>query len=153
MLTKFDIYDVATKEVVSQKDIMLFKDRGFNSEGTERLLCYLGWMLAALDKGRVIFIDEIDAKLHFLVADYLIGLFNSIDNNFKNAQLVCTAHNVMLMDEDLRRDQIYFTSKDEYGESKLVALSDYKNVRKENLFSKRYLAGFYSKLPDMTRDW
>ena len=153
MLTKFDIYDVTTKEVVSQKNIMLFKDRGFNSEGTERLLCYLGWMLAALDLGRVIFIDEIDAKLHFLVADYLIGLFNSIDSNFKNAQLVCTAHNVMLMDEDLRRDQIYFTSKDEYGESKLVALSDYKNVRKENLFSKRYLAGFYSKLPDMTRDW
>lgn len=132
---------------------MLFKDRGFNSEGTERLLCYLGWMLAALDQGRVILIDEIDSKLHFLVADYLIKLFNSIDNNPKNAQLICTAHNVMLMDEDLRRDQIYFTSKDQYGESSLVALSDYKNVRKENLFSKRYLAGFYSKLPDMTREW
>lgn len=75
------------------------------------MLCYLGWMLAALDQGRVILIDEIDAKLHFLVADYLIKLFNSIDNNPKNAQLICTAHNVMLMDEDLRRDQIYFTSK------------------------------------------
>lgn len=153
MLTEFDVFDEKTKRVVSKKNVMLFKDRGFNSEGTERLLCYLGWMLAALDQGRVILIDEIDAKLHFLVADYLIKLFNSIDNNPKNAQLVCTAHNVMLMDEDLRRDQIYFTSKDEYGESRLVALSDYKNVRKENLFSKRYLAGFYSKLPDMTRDW
>ena len=116
-------------------------------------MCYLGWMLAALDQGRVILIDEIDAKLHFLVADYLIKLFNSIDNNPKNAQLICTAHNVMLMDEDLRRDQIYFTSKNEYGESSLAALSDYKNVRKENLFSKRYLAGFYSKLPDMNREW
>ena len=153
MLTEFDVFDEKTKRVVSKKNVMLFKDRGFNSEGTERLLCYLGWMLAALDQGRVILIDEIDAKLHFLVADYLIKLFNSIDNNPKNAQLVCTAHNVMLMDEDLRRDQIYFTSKDAYGESRLVALSDYKNVRKENLFSKRYLAGFYSKLPDMTRDW
>lgn len=153
MLTKFDVYDGKTKEVVSKKNVMLFKDRGFNSEGTERLLCYLGWMLAALDHGRVILIDEIDAKLHFLVADYLISLFNSIDNNSKHAQLLCTAHNVMLMDEDLRRDQIYFTSKDQYGESHLVALSDFKNVRKQNLFSKRYLAGFYSKLPDMTREW
>ncbi len=152
MLTKFDVFD-ESKKVVSKKNIMLFKDKGFNSEGTERLLCYLGWMLAALDQGRVILIDEIDAKLHFLVADYLISLFNSIDRNPKNAQLVCTAHNVMLMDEDLRRDQIYFTSKNEFGESSLVALSDYKNVRKENLFSKRYLAGFYAKLPDMNSEW
>ena len=153
MQTDFDVYDEETKQPIAKKSIMLFKDRGFNSEGTERLLCYLGWMLAALDQGRVILIDEIDSKLHFLVADYLIKLFNSIDNNPKNAQLICTAHNVMLMDEDLRRDQIYFTSKDQYGESSLIALSDYKNVRKENLFSKRYLAGFYSKLPDMTREW
>ena len=97
-----------------------------------------------------ILIDEIDAKLHFLVADYLLKLFNSIDKNPKNAQLICTAHNVMLMDEDLRRDQIYFTSKDSVGESTLVSLSDYPNVRKNDLFSKKYLAGFYAKLPDMT---
>ena len=81
---------------------------------------------------------------------FLIKMFNSIDSNPKNSQLVCTAHNVMIMDEDLRRDQIYFTSKNEYGESSLVALSDYKNVRKNDLFSKKYLAGFYSSLPDMT---
>ena len=152
MLTKFDVFDEKTKKSISEKTVLLFKDRGFNSEGTERLLCYLGWLLAALDQGRVILIDEIDAKLHFLVADYLIRLFNSIDCNPNNAQLICTAHNVMLMDEDLRRDQIYFTSKDRYGESSLVSLVDYKNVRKENLFSKRYLAGFYSELPDMTRE-
>lgn len=146
--TFFDVYD-KKGQVKGKKDILLYKNAGFNSEGTARLLCYLGWILAALDQGRVIVIDEIDAKLHFLVADYIIKLFNSIDTNPKNAQLICTAHNVMLMDEDLRRDQIYFTSKDKYGESSLVSLSDYKNVRKTDLFSKRYLAGFYAKLPDM----
>lgn len=146
--TEFAVYDTDGK-VVGEKRVRLFKDSGFNSEGTVRLLCYLGLLLAALDKGRVILIDEIDSKLHFLVADYLIRLFNSIDKNPKNAQLVCTAHNVMLMDEDLRRDQIYFTSKNNLGESKLVALSDYKNVRKTDLFSKRYLAGFYADLPNM----
>lgn len=146
--TFFDVYD-GKGRVKGKKDVLLYKNAGFNSEGTARLLCYLGWILAALDQGRVIVIDEIDAKLHFLVADYIIKLFNSIDTNPKNAQLICTAHNVMLMDEDLRRDQIYFTSKDKYGESSLVSLSDYKNVRKTDLFSKRYLAGFYAKLPDM----
>lgn len=147
--TRFNIYN-QNKTHVKDKCVRLFQDAGFNSEGTTRLLCYLGWILLALDKGKVIFIDEIDSRLHFLVADYILRLFNSIDKNPHNAQLVCTAHNVMLMDEDLRRDQIYFTSKDEYGESRLVALSDYKNVRKSDLFSKKYLAGFYADLPDMS---
>lgn len=147
--TTFNVYD-ENHSVVGHKDVMLLKEEGFNSEGTLRLLCYLGFILAALDYGRVILIDEIDAKLHFLVADYIVKLFNSIDKNPHNAQLICTAHNVMLMDEDLRRDQIYFTSKDKYGQSILTALSDYKNVRKQDLFSKKYLAGFYSKLPDMS---
>lgn len=148
--TQFDVYNNKNKKV-GTKDIMLFKDRGFHSEGTIRLLCYLGYILAALDKGKVILIDEIDSKLHFLVADYLIKMFNSIDKNPHNAQLICTAHNVMLMDEDLRRDQIYFTSKDMYGVSTLVSLADYKGVRKNDLFSKKYLAGFYSKLPNLSR--
>lgn len=148
--TKFNIYNKKNEEV-GTKEIMLFKDNGFHSEGTIRLLCYLGFILAALDKGKLIFIDEIDSKLHFLVADYLIKMFNSIDKNPNNAQLICTAHNVMLMDEDLRRDQIYFTSKNEIGVSSLVSLIDYKGVRKNDLFSKKYLAGFYSKLPDLDK--
>ena len=148
--TEFDVFN-NKNEKIGTRDIMLFKDRGFHSEGTTRLLCYLGYILAALDKGKVIFIDEIDSKLHFLVADYLLKMFNSIDKNINNAQLICTAHNVMLMDDDLRRDQIYFTSKDEYGVSSLVSLAEYKGVRKNDLFSKKYLAGFYSKLPNLNR--
>ena len=86
-----------------------------------------------------------------MVADYIIGLFNSIEHNPKNAQLICTAHNVMLMDEGLRRDQIYFTSKDKQGRSSLVSLADYNGVRKTDLFSKRYLAGFYADLPNLSK--
>ena len=149
--TAFDIYN-DEDEIVGRKDVMLFKESGFNSEGTARLLCYLGWILAALDQGSVIFIDEIDSRLHFLVVDYIVKLFNSIENNPKNAQLICTAHNVMLMDDGLRRDQIYFTSKDSRGRSTLVSLADYTGVRKTDLFSKRYLAGFYAAIPDMITD-
>lgn len=146
--TTFSVFNKANTKT-SEKDVYLLKDSGFNSEGTVRLLCYLGFILKALDKGLTIFIDEIDSKLHFLVVDYILKLFNSIDKNPNNAQLVCTAHNVLLMDENLRRDQIYFTAKDKFGKSKLTSLSDYTNVRKSDLFSKKYLAGFYTKLPDM----
>ena len=147
--TDFNVYD-NDNNVVGTKNVMLFKENGFNSEGTVRLLCYMGWILAALDQGRTIFIDEIDSKLHFLVADYIIGMFNSIEDNPKNAQLICTAHNVLLMDNGMRRDQIYFTSKDSQGRSTLVSLADFNGVRKNDLFSKRYLAGFYASLPDLS---
>ena len=147
--TDFNVYD-NDNNVVGTKTVMLFKENGFNSEGTVRLLCYMGWILAALDQGRTIFIDEIDSKLHFLVADYIIGMFNSIEDNPKNAQLICTAHNVLLMDDGMRRDQIYFTSKDSQGRSTLVSLADFNGVRKNDLFSKRYLAGFYASLPDLS---
>ena len=149
MRTDFNVYD-KDNNIVGTKKVMLFKESGFNSEGTVRLLCYMGWILAALDQGRTIFIDEIDAKLHFLVADYIIGMFNSIEDNPHNAQLICTAHNVLLMDDGVRRDQIYFTSKDKQGRSTLVSLADYNGVRKNDLFSKRYLAGFYAALPDLS---
>lgn len=148
MATTFNVYD-SNKKIVDHKDVLLFKNYGFNSEGTLKLLCCLGFLLSVLDRGTTLFLDEIDSSLHFLVADYLIHLFNSIDKNTNNAQLICTAHNITLMDEDLRRDQIYFTSKDQYGESILVSLFDFNNVRKSDLFSKKYLAGFYAKLPDM----
>lgn len=149
--TTFPIYN-EQKDRISTKEVHLFKDEGFHSEGTTRLMLYLGWILAALDNKRVILIDEIDSKLHFLVADYIVKLFNSIDRNPNNAQLICTAHNVLLMDGGLRRDQIYFTSKNKYGESGLTSLSDYKSVRKNDLFSKKYLAGFYTSLPDLKND-
>ena len=147
--TDFNVYD-NDNNVVGTKNVMLFKENGFNSEGTMRLICYMGWILAALDQGRTIFIDEIDSKLHFLVADYIIGMFNSIEDNPKNSQLICTAHNVLLMDDGMRRDQIYFTSKDSQGRSTLVSLADFNGVRKNDLFSKRYLAGFYASLPDLS---
>lgn len=146
--TSYNVYN-DKHEVVGQKNISLFKDPDFNAEGTIRLLYYLGLILRALDKGQVLVLDEIDLKLHIIVCQFILDLFNSISENPNNAQLICTAHTVLLMDDDIRRDQIYFTSKNSYGESTLMSLADFRNVRKEVLFSKKYLAGFYTYLPDL----
>ncbi|MBQ7152790.1 MAG: ATP-binding protein, partial [Clostridia bacterium] len=42
--TDFDVYG-ENDEVIGRKSVMLFKENGFNSEGTVRLFCYLGWIL------------------------------------------------------------------------------------------------------------
>ena len=150
--TKFNVYNIEgnpTGEVIEK---YLNKDYGFNSDGTYRLMCFLGIILKALDKGGVVFIDEIDSKIHFVIADYLIKLFNSIDVNKNDAQLITTAHNILLMDGNLRRDQIYFTKKDKFGKTALYSLSDFNGVRKTDLFSKNYLAGFYDAIPNVGED-
>lgn len=144
--TEFNVFN-KDKKIVGKKDIYLERDYGFHSDGTYRLLSILGLILKVLDKGGVLVIDEIDSKLNFLIVDYIFKSFNSISKNINNAQFISTAHNVLLMDDDLRRDQIYFTSKNEYGATELFSLSDFNDVRKTDLFSKKYLAGFYSAIP------
>lgn len=151
ILTKFKVYDEQKNEV-AEKNIQLLKDFGFHSEGTFKLFSILAFLLASLDQGYTILVDELDGSLHFLLVEYIIRLFNSINNNIKNAQLICSVHNQLIMDMDLRRDQIYFTSKNIYNESELTCLSDYTNVRKNDLFSKKYLAGLYSLLPKMNKE-
>lgn len=150
--TYFNVYD-ENGNVSDRKPVFLLKDTGFHSEGTKRLLMYLGWILKALAEGDVILIDEIDSKLHFLLADYILRCFNSISKNLYNAQIICTAHNLLLMDGDIRRDEIYFTSKNVNGETILKSLAKFKGVLKKDLFSKNYLLGFYTELPNMREDF
>jgi len=56
--------------------------------------------------------DEIDRSLHPKLTSFLIKHFHSKEINKKNAQLIFTTHNTTLLDlETLRRDQIWFVSK------------------------------------------
>ena len=86
------------------------------------------------------FIDEFNTKFHLLIADTIIK--NPNNNRLFN-----------VINGEIRRNQIYFASKNEFGESSLVFLFDFKSVRKNDLFSKKYLLGFYSKLPNMKDDF
>ena len=81
-----------------EKEVYLLRNSSFYSEGTKKLFLYLGWIITTLDQERVISIDEFNTKLYLLIVDYIVKFFNSIIKNPNNAQLVATAHNLMLMD-------------------------------------------------------
>lgn len=146
--TTFNVYN-DKYEVVSQRHVSIFNEPDFYSEGTIRMIYYLGIVLSALDKGQVLIIDELDTKFHFIISECILELFNSIAGNYNNAQLICNAHDISLMDKNIRRDQIYFTIKNKYGESTMLSLADYKNVRKDISYSRKYSAGFYTDIPDI----
>ena len=117
------------------------------SEGTQQMFALAAPFLDTLENGKVLFIDEIDASLHPLFCQYLSSIFNSKEQNPKNAQLIFTTHDTSLLKEELfRRDQIYFTDKNEGGATELFSLSDISE-RKGVDFAKRYLEGRYNALP------
>ncbi len=115
------------------------------SEGTIKSISIYINAMVAIKNGKSIFIDELNAKLHPLLLKFIIDLFNNKSN--QQAQLIYTTHDTTLLDKRFfRRDQIWFVEKNEYGHSKLTALSDFK-VRTDASFEKDYLSGVYGGIP------
>ena len=104
-----------------------------------------------MNDAAVIIIDEMDLHLHPALVRHVIALINSIEHNPNHAQLICTTHDVLLLDEDIRRDQIWFVDKDKHSVSSLYALSEFKDVRKNSDILKRYLLGVYGAIPELNR--
>lgn len=117
------------------------------SAGTQKFFAMLGPVLDSLEHGMVLAIDELDARLHPLLTRELIRLFNSPATNPHNAQLVFATHDVSLLGEGLlRRDQIWFTEKDRYGQTALYSLAEMRE-RKDASYLKNYLLGRYGAVP------
>ena len=118
------------------------------SRGTNTYLDLIGIAYRTLETGGTLIADEIDVHLHPLLTEQIVSLFNSEKNNPKNAQLIFTTHNTNLMDlRILRRDQIWFTEKDEdTSASELFSLDEY-SVRKDAKVERNYLLGRYGAIP------
>jgi AAA15 family ATPase/GTPase len=121
------------------------------SEGTKTLFEIAPSLFQVLDTGAVLIIDELESSLHPLLALTILKLFNSPVTNPQNAQLIFTTHDTNLLgttlgDPPLRRDQVWFTEKDNTGKSCLYPLTDFKPRQTENL-ERGYLQGRYGAIP------
>ena len=121
----------------------------YESEGTIKSIMLFIYARAAILHGKSMFVDELNIKLHPLLLKFIVDLFYESGSK---AQLIYTTHDTTLMDKKFfRRDQIWFVQKDEFGQSELSALSDFK-VRSDASFEKDYLAGVYGGIP-LLRDY
>ena len=117
------------------------------SAGTHRLFALIGPWLDILASGFVVCVDELETSMHPLMVRELLRLFFSDQENAANAQVVFTTHNPLLLDPTLvRRDQIWFTDKDDEGRAHLYPLTDYEPRKGESLV-RGYLAGRYGAVP------
>jgi uncharacterized protein len=130
-----------------QTAIEIFDIEKHESEGTNKLFALAGLLLDTLRTGKILFIDELDARLHLLITRELICLFNSNETNPHNAQLIFTTHDTnLLSSKAFRRDQIWFTEKDNKGATDLYSLVEYK-VGKDASFERDYIIGKYGAIP------
>jgi AAA15 family ATPase/GTPase len=117
------------------------------SEGTRKFFNLLGPILDTLDKGSILVVDELDARFHPFITRFIIHLFHSKQTNPNNAQLIFATHDTNLLDKNLfRRDQVWFTEKDQYGATYLYSLAEYK-VRNDKNFEKNYIKGKFGAVP------
>ena len=117
------------------------------SAGTHRLFALAGIWLNILSEGLVVCIDELDTSMHPVMAMEMLRLLFSPTENPKGAQIIFTTHNPLLLDITLmRRDQVWFTDKDNEGEGHLYPLTDYA-PRKEESLIRGYMSGRYGAVP------
>ena len=136
-------YDADGKQTARE----LFDIETHESEGTNKLFALAGILLDTLRIGKILLIDELDARLHPLITRELICLFNSNETNPHNAQLIFTTHDTnLLSSKTFRKDQIWFTEKDNKGATDLYSLVEYK-VGKNASFERDYIMGKYGAIP------
>ncbi|HEY8422183.1 MAG TPA: ATP-binding protein [Thermoclostridium sp.] len=119
------------------------------SRGTAKLYALIHPIFLVLKGGGVLLVDEIESSLHPLLCERIIRLFNDPKTNPNNAQLIFTTHNTLLMNPKLlRRDQIYFVEKNEYGVSNMYSLYDIDlDIRSNFNYLNNYLAGRFGAIP------
>jgi AAA15 family ATPase/GTPase len=120
--------------------------RSSQSQGTLKMFEISPILINAIEKGETLVIDEFDARFHPLISKKIVELFNSVDNKF--SQLIFITHDTNLLSADLlRRDQIDFVEKDNFGESHLYSLVQFKGIRNTASFQKDYIKGKYGAIP------
>ena len=147
------------KRLIKSKSIRtLYNINGINydldleqeSSGIQKIYKLFPLVYHGLNSKKIIVIDEIETGLHPLLIKEIIKLFQNKNINKYNSQLFFTTHNTNILDlELLRRDQIWFTERDQDNEysTEVYSLADVKGARTSDNIEKEYLKGEYTKTP------
>ncbi|MCY3878559.1 MAG: ATP-binding protein [Rhodobacteraceae bacterium] len=118
------------------------------SDGTRKIFDLAGPWLDTLQNGRVVVIDELNNSLHPALVRFLVERFHDPDVNSRGAQLIFSTHDTSILSRDVfRRDQIWFCERNEFRETTLFSLSDFRARKKSEILDRSYLSGRYGALP------
>ena len=142
-------YDEDSKQLYMKRELSFTEE----SDGTRKLIAALPVILLALREGRLVIIDELDAKLHPKLLRYVILLFKNKEINRYGAQLLFTSHDMSTMKNSIfRRDEIWFAADNEAHESDVYSLHEMRSedgsrIKNTATYDKQYLEGRYGADP------
>jgi len=125
------------------------------SAGTLKMFALYPLLQSVFETGGVLFIDELNARLHPLLVRSFVITFLNPEINKNHAQLIFTSHDSWQLSSNiLRRDEVWFTEKADTGISTLYSLADFideygAKIRKDENYEKNYLLGKYGAIPTM----
>ena len=115
------------------------------SDGTKRLFDLIP-LYEFGQKGKIIVIDELDRSFHSKLTEEYIKRFFEITKEH-SCQLICTTHDLNLMDlQILRQDEIWFVERESDHSTRIYSLSDDKQRFDKNILND-YLIGRYGAIP------
>lgn len=126
------------------------------SAGTLKMFALFPLLQSVLKSGGILFIDELNARLHPLLVRTFVMTFLDIGLNPNHAQLIFTSHDAWQLNSNLlRRDEVWFAEKSDTSASTLYSLADFidedgAKIRKDENYEKNYLLGKYGAIPRMT---
>ena len=126
------------------------------SRGTKRYMGLATILYDLLVHGVILPIDEIETSIHYELLSYFIKVF--LVNSKRGGQLIVSTHDINLLDEDyIRRDVIWFTGKNDCGETQLIRLSTlglhktlsvYNAYKQEKLVDLPFLDSIYMDMDE-----
>ena len=126
------------------------------SRGTKRYMGLATILYDLLVHGTILPVDEIETSIHYELLSYFIKVF--LVNGKRGGQLIFSTHDINLLDEDyIRRDVIWFTDKNDAGETQLIRLSTlglhktlsvYNAYRQEKLVNLPFLDSIYMDMDE-----
>jgi AAA15 family ATPase/GTPase len=120
------------------------------SDGTMRYYGLSGPYYKMIQNDAFLAVDEIESSMHALLVNHFIKEFLMNKHESKRAQLLVTTHNLSLLNEKdiLRKDAIWFTSKQENGSTSIYSMADF-DIRKELSFYNAYKLGKFGAIPNL----
>ncbi|WP_109700436.1 AAA family ATPase [Chitinophaga deserti] len=118
------------------------------SDGTNRIIDFIPLLMDLMKGDNVFVVDEMERSLHPNIIYDLIDFFTSRAGKI-NSQLIVASHESTLLTQKLlRKDEIWFVTKDDSGASRLHSLEEY-DVRFDKEIRKDYLLGRFRGVPHL----
>ena len=116
------------------------------SAGTRNFLSHFPFLSDALSAGQVFLLDALDTEFHADLAAEVIHWFQSQETNPHGAQLICTLHNLAVL-ENLEKEEVVIVKKNREGVTSAYGLWQVKGLRRSANLYRKYRGGDLGGVP------